>query len=121
MIIDQANVFKININQQDTLGRTPLIIGCRKRNAKLVNALLMKNVDVEVCTFVDKNSALHWACLSSNETICKAVLEYALNKNVSLEFKNSEDQTPKDILMSNPDTLTWAWLNHILNVETEEI
>ena len=121
LIIDQANVFKININQQDTLGRTPLIIGCRKRNAKLVNALLMKNVDVKVCTFVDKNSALHWACLSSNETICKAVLEYALNKNVSLEFKNSEDQTPKNILMSNSDTLTWTWLNHILNVETEEI
>ena len=81
----------------------------------------MKNVDVEVCTFVDKNSGLHWACLSSNETICKAVLEYALNKNVSLEFKNSEDQTPKNILMSNSDTLTWTWLNHILNVETKEI
>ena len=70
---------------------------------------------------MDKNSALHWACLSSNETICKAVLEYALNKNVSLEFKNLEDQTPKNILMSNSDTPTWTWLNHILNVETEEI
>ena len=121
LLIGQADVFKINVNQRDSLGRTPLIIGCLKRNASLVRALLMKNVDVEACTLVDKNSALHWACLSSNETICKAVLEYALSKKVSLDSINSEDQTPKDILMSNPDTITWTWLNHILIVETEEM
>ena len=116
-MVDQADLLKINIDQQDSVGRTPLIIGCHNRNEKLVRALLMKNVDVEVCTFEDKNSGLHWACLSSHERICKWVLKYALEKKVS-ESKNSEGQTAQEILMSNPETVDW--INDILNVENEQ-
>ena len=55
-MVDQADLLKINIDQQDSVGRTPLIIGCHNRNEKLVRALLMKNVEVEVCTFEDKKN-----------------------------------------------------------------
>ena len=108
LLVEQGHLLKINLNQQDSLGRTPMIIACQNKSQRLVRALLMKHIDLNLYTFEDRNSAIHWACLSSDHTIVQWVFKYALKSKVPLVTNNAQDETGVRILLSNPETSEWA-------------
>ena len=69
---------------------------------------MKKHIDLHLHTFEDQNSAIHWACLSSDHTIVQLVFEYALHYNVPLVNINAQDETGVRILLSNQETSEWA-------------
>ena len=108
LLVEQGHLLKINLNQQDILGRTPLIIACQNKSHRLVRALLMKDINLDLHTFEDQNSAIHWACLSADHKIVQWVFKYALQNQVPLVSNNAQDETGVRILLSNHETSEWA-------------
>ena len=105
LLVDQANLLKIDLNQQDAVGRSALIIGCQNGEINLVRTLLIKKVDPTLYTFEDHNSALHWGCFGGHKDIIKLLLQFC---KAQCDFKNATGQTGSDILRRNADTAQWA-------------
>ena len=103
-----AFVSSNDLNHQDSIGRSPLMIACEMGHVELVKYLLQQNVNPNLVTYEEGNSAWHLVCSSEegDSEDKKAILEemwiHAERLNINIHMRNAEDFTALDLLLENP-------------------
>ena len=91
---------KININTQDSLGQTPLIIACKLGREEVVQFLLgCPNLDVNIADDVYRNTALLTACSFGYEAIVTMLLGH---KQIQVNMGDLGMDTPLMIACTMP-------------------
>ena len=91
---------KININTQDSLGQTPLIIACKLGHEEVVQFLLgCPNLDVNIADDVYRNTALLTACSHGYEAIVSMLLGH---KHIQVNRGDLGMDTPLMIACTMP-------------------
>ncbi|RBR26050.1 uncharacterized protein FIESC28_01078 [Fusarium coffeatum] len=107
----------MHINEQDVLGRTPLIWAASSNKTIIAKILLEWNADVSL---VDKQqkSALHWAMISQSFDVAKLLLENKANT----ELKDIFGRTPLHEVakVANSEHLINLLLDHGADIDAED-
>ena len=103
-----AFVSSNDLDYQDSLGRSPLMIASEMGHVELVKYLLQQNVNPNLVTYEGGNSAWHLVCSSQEGDLeaKKAILEemwtQAERLNIDIQMRNAENLTAMDLLLQNP-------------------
>ncbi|KAJ4011039.1 hypothetical protein NW766_007671 [Fusarium irregulare] len=117
MFAPQITLNFMHINEQDVLGRTPLVWAASSNKTIVAKILLEWNADVSL---VDKQqkSALHWAMISQSFDVAKLLLEHKANT----ELKDIFGRTPLHEVakVANSEHLINLLLDHGANIDAED-
>ncbi|KAJ4123161.1 hypothetical protein NW768_009689 [Fusarium equiseti] len=117
MFATQIKLNFMHIDEQDVLGRTPLIWAASSNKAIIAKILLEWNADVSL---VDKQqkSALHWAMISQSFDVAKLLLENKANT----ELKDIFRRTPLHEVakVANSEHLINLLLDHGADIDAED-
>ena len=102
------------INTRDKLGITPLIVACQYRNYCLVNLLLQKSADVNICS-LDGNTPLHHL-VERIDDCKKPILKKKSPDNrkllLQLKVKPESESAEKNILKISKELLVHGMLQN---------
>ena len=117
MFATQINLNFMHINEQDVLGRTPLIWAASSNKTIVAKILLEWKADVSL---VDKQqkSALHWAMISQSFDVAKLLLENKANT----ELKDIFGRTPLHEVakVASSEHLINLLLDHGADIDAED-
>jgi ankyrin repeat protein/L-ascorbate metabolism protein UlaG (beta-lactamase superfamily) len=88
-MIDLLCTNKADVNSQNNLGQTPMILSIMRNKPEIVSALLSNNADLSM---IDNNgkTALHYAAIEGNIEI----FELLLKNKAEVNIKDKEEHTP---------------------------
>lgn len=91
---------RINPNQQNKEGDTPLHVAIKEGDLFIVNSLLkIKKIDLNKKNN-QGNTPLHEAIINRNWYIVKALLKYYKENNLNIDIKNNLQHTPLELLLN---------------------